>query len=118
MQGKTIAQQCYEACNKLVKWRAIFAGWQLGTRPIGDPECDAVRDHREVTILLRAEQSALVKVLVDKHIFTEDEYQQALLDEARQLDKDYEHAFPGMKSTDIGMQFDARAGETMKNWRP
>jgi hypothetical protein len=40
------------ALNRLCKWRAIFAGWQLGTRAKGDPESDAVRDHREVTILI------------------------------------------------------------------
>ena len=45
-----LAQRCYEACNRLTKWRSVFAGWQLGTRAKGDPECDAVRDHREVTI--------------------------------------------------------------------
>jgi len=42
------------ALNVLAKWRAHFSGWQLGTRPKGDPEGDAVRDHREATILLRA----------------------------------------------------------------
>mgnify|MGYP001587156880 CR=1 FL=1 len=40
--------------NRLTKWRTLFTGWQLGTRAKGDPEGDAVRDHREVTILLRA----------------------------------------------------------------
>jgi hypothetical protein len=34
-----------KALQKLAKWRLIFAGWQLGTRLKGDPECDAVRDH-------------------------------------------------------------------------
>lgn len=33
--------------NVVCKWRSLFAGWQLGTRPKGDPESDAVRDHRE-----------------------------------------------------------------------
>jgi hypothetical protein len=26
----------FEALNRLTKWRAFFAGWQLGTRPKGD----------------------------------------------------------------------------------
>ena len=52
------------ALNRLCKWRAIFAGWQLGTRAKGDPESDAVRDHREVTILLRAEASAMTGLLL------------------------------------------------------
>lgn len=113
-----IAQRCTRACNKLVKWRSVFAGWQLGTRVKGDPECDAVRDHREVTILLRAEQNAMIRLLVDKGIFTENDYHKALLEEAEQLDKDYEQRFPGVRSTDFGMQFDTRAGETMRDWKP
>ena len=66
-----LAQACSRAMNRLAKWRSVFAGWQLGTRQIGDPESDAVRDHREVTLLLRAEQSALVLLLIEKGIFTE-----------------------------------------------
>lgn len=44
--------------EKLGKWRSLFAGWQLGTRLDNDPECQAVRDHREVTMLLRTEVNA------------------------------------------------------------
>jgi len=118
MKKEDIAQQCYDACNKLVKWRSVLAGWQLGTRAKGDSECDAVRDHREVTILLRAEHTAFLRLLINKGVLTEDEFHRALLEEAKQLDKDYEHRFPGIQSTDEGMQFDARAAETMKNWKP
>jgi hypothetical protein len=40
------------ALERLAKWRTLFAGWQLGTRPKGEPESDAVRDHREATLML------------------------------------------------------------------
>jgi hypothetical protein len=119
MQNDDAAKRCNAALNKLAKWRSVLAGWQLGTRAKGDPECDAVRDHREVTIMLRAEVSALTALLVEKGIFTPEEFQQALIDEAQQLEKDYERHFPGIRSTDIGMQFDVKeASETMKGWRP
>lgn len=52
--------------QKLCKWRSVFAGWQLGTRPDTDAECQAVRDHREVTMLMRAELSALTALLIEK----------------------------------------------------
>ena len=57
-----------QALNRVAKWRTLFAGWQLGTRPKGDPESDAVRDHREITILLRVEQSAIIGLLIRKGI--------------------------------------------------
>lgn len=118
MTSQKFTEQVYAALNKLVKWKNVFSGWQLGTRLKGDPECDAIRDHREVTILLRAEVSALVKCLVDMQVFSEEQFQRALFDEAKQLDKDYEEKFPGMQTTDIGVTYDKRALETMKHWLP
>lgn len=49
--------------NKLCKWRTILAGWQLGTRPKEDPEAQAVRDQRELLLLLRCEVTALIDIL-------------------------------------------------------
>lgn len=112
-------QQKFEVTlNRLAKWRSVFAGWQLGTRPIGDPECSAVRDHREVTILMRTELNAMLKLLTDKGVFTVEEFQTGMIEEAELLSKDYEHKFPGMKATDMGIQYDQRAQETMKDWIP
>lgn len=114
-----LAQRCYAALNRITKWRTIFAGWQLGTRPKGDPESDAVRDHREVTILLRVEQTALTKILMDKGVITLEEFQQANIDEAELLSKDYEKKFPGCRATDSGIQMDiSQVAKWMKDWRP
>lgn len=110
--------ELWSTLNKLTKWRAVFAGWQLGTRATDDPECQAVRDHREVTILLRAEVSALEAILVARGLITTEDFQQALLVEARQLDQDYEKKFPGITTSLAGTHFTAQAAETMKNWRP
>lgn len=107
-----------QALNRLAKWRMIFAGWQLGTRAKGDPECDAVRDHREATIILRAEVSAINTLLVKKGVYTIDEFEDQVAEEARYLCEAYEKQFPGCKATDNGIVMDARAIDYMKNWRP
>ena len=107
------------AMEKLAKWRSVFAGWQLGTRAKGDPESDAVRDHRELSIVLRAEMSALVALLLEKKVFTAEEWASALEKEAIQLDADYERRFPGFKTTLHGVEMDVnKAVETTKGWRP
>lgn len=107
------------AMNLLAKWRTVFAGWQLGTRPKGEPECDAVRDHREATILLRAEVSGLTKLLLDKKVFTLDELQDAFTAEAEALSGLYEEKFPGFSPTEHGMAIDPmKARETMRGWKP
>lgn len=107
------------ALNRLTKWRSVFCGWQLGTRSSTDPEAQAVRDHREATMLLRAEGSALVNLLIKKGVFSYDEWCAQLLVEAEELDRSYETLFPGFRSSDAGMVMDpAQAAQTTKGWRP
>lgn len=106
------------ALQRLAKWRLLFAGWQLGTRPKGDPESDAVRDHREATLMLRAEVSALVGLLIAKGAFTADEFHASLGEEAERLSADLSRRFPGITAVDEGLRMDERAAETMKGWRP
>jgi hypothetical protein len=105
--------------NRLAKWRTLLAGWQLGTRPKGDPESDAVRDHREATLIQRAELSALASMLIDRGVFTGDEFAAAIEHEADMLSMQMEARFPGIRATDSGLEIDpARAVKTMKGWRP
>ena len=80
------------ALEKLCKWRKFFASWQLGTTSAEDGRYKAVAHHREMSIVLRAEQSALTSLLIRKGVFTAEEFQEALLCEARQLDHDYEES--------------------------
>ena len=105
--------------NRLAKWRSVFAGWQLGTRLDSDAECRAVRDHREITILLRTEVNALTKCLIDAGVITSRSFTEQLIVEAEHLDESYQDKFPGMSATDDGIAYDLpRAAETMKSWRP
>lgn len=105
--------------ERLGKWRTVFTGWQLGTRPRGDPESDAIRDHRELTMALRADVNALTGLLISKGIFTAQEYTDQLQVECQHLCREYERRFPGFKATDDGMYIDvAIARDTMRGWKP
>jgi hypothetical protein len=106
------------AMERLGKLRVLLAGWQLGTRPKGDPESDAVRDHREATLILRAEVTALTGLLIAKGIVTEDEIGAAFEDEAERLIAAYERRFPGVTVTDYGLKLDKRVQAWMKGWKP
>lgn len=108
-----------KAFNKLTKWRMVLTGWQLGTRTDTDPEAQAVRDHREATLIQRAEISALVGILIDKGVFTLEEFETKSAEEAGHLEAILEERFPGFKATDFGMTMDTTlARETTKNWKP
>jgi hypothetical protein len=109
------------ALERLGKWRNHFAGWQLGTRPRSDPESQAVRDHREVTILLRAEVSAMTGLLLRKGVITETEWQSAPEREANDLSADYAARWPGVTATADGLAYDlakVRAAGWMNGWLP
>ena len=75
-------QQMVRALNLLAKWRSVLAGWQLGTRTSDDPECRAVRDHREVTLILRAEVTALTRLMIEKGLATREEIAAVTAEEA------------------------------------
>lgn len=108
-----------DAIQRLCKWRSVFAGWQLGTRLADDPECKAVKDHREVTILLRVEVNALTQLLLAKRVITAEEFTRQLAEECEYLNTAYERKFPGMKAELDGIHYELpRAAETMKGWRP
>jgi hypothetical protein len=111
-----IAARCSRAANRLAKWRTVFAGWQLGTRPNSDGESKAVRDHREVTMLMRAELSALTKVLLDKGVCTQVEITEAFTEEYEHLDRAYREKFPGFEATDTGVTITPEpASQTMRD---
>lgn len=105
--------------NRLARWRSVFAGWQLGTRLDTDAECQAVRDHREATMLMRAEVNALVVLLIEKGVFTEKAYRDQIQVEAKYLCESYERRFPGFQATDHGLSIDPqKAANTTRTWKP
>lgn len=111
-------QRTMNALNVLTKWRTLLTGWQLGTRAKGDPEGDAVRDHREATIMLRAEVTAFTALLREKGVFTEDEWLAALEREANELNAAYEQRFPGVRASAEGLHISKSALAWMKGWKP
>lgn len=114
-----LAARLNRELNRLAKWRTVFAGWQLGTRPKTDPETQAVRDTREAILCLRVEVSALVNLLTVKNVFTVQEYQTVLLREIQHMQTVLEARFPGFKATESGMLIDVvKAAETTKGWKP
>jgi hypothetical protein len=94
------------ALDRVAKWRSVFAAWQLGTRPADDPECVALKDHRELTLLLRVEVSALAGLLIRKGLVTQQEWGDAVEEEAGLLNAAYEGRFPGMRATPDGIAYE------------
>lgn len=114
-----VATICHQIANRVAKWRSVFAGWQLGTRLATDPESAAIRDHREATLLRRAEGSALVALLIEKGVFTAREWTEQYIVELEAIDDELAQRFPGMTSTDEGIAYQLpEAAQTMQGWPP
>lgn len=101
-----IARVADASLQRLAKWRSVFTGWQLGTRLRGDGESEAVRDHREVTILLRAEVNAVTRILLEAKVVDQETLTRIIGEEAEYLNQAYERQFPGARAVDDGMHFD------------
>lgn len=105
------------AMERFTKWRRVFTAWQIGNLSDNGPEAMAIRDHREVTLLLRAENNALTRLLIKKGVFTSEEFTEQVIEEAEHLNKAYEEQFPGFKVTTFGLNIKAPESlETIKKW--
>lgn len=110
--------------NRLCKWRRVFVWWQLGRSRFSgsqstDAEANAIADHREVTMLLRAEVNALAALLVEKGIITTLEWTVKVGEEADALATVYQLKFPGIRATADGLDLNTSiAADTMQGWKP
>jgi hypothetical protein len=112
-------QQLLSELNRLCKWRKVLAGWQLGTRSDQDAEAAAVRDQRELLLLMRVELNALTNLLIQQGVITLRDFMEQQLVEITALDKSLEARFPGFQATPTGMLIDAKvAANTTKGWKP
>lgn len=101
------------ALNRLCKWRMFFAGWTYGTQPGTHGPTRALRDATDARLIARAEISALTNLLVEKGIFTTDEFAEVLAREADFLSEGLAKLYPGFTATDTGLDVHSDAAETM-----
>jgi hypothetical protein len=65
-------------------------------------------------MLMRVELNALLKLLLDKKVFTLEEFQNQIIEEADHLSVEYEKKFPGLRATEHGISYDIpQASETI-----
>jgi hypothetical protein len=91
--------------NKLCKWRMVLAGWIFGSHTIDQPAVQGMRDLMDKWLIMRAENNAILGLLIEKNVINAAEFQRRLNKEADWLDRDMERRFPGMRSTENGVVF-------------
>ena len=53
-----------EALNRLFRWRIVLTNWHLGSRGPDEPGVLAMRDLQEFRLLVRAEVTALIGIVI------------------------------------------------------
>lgn len=102
---------------RLQRWPIGLIGEFTGTRTDKDPQARAARRWIRRLLMTQAEQLATFSLLMDKGVFTKEEYLDAFQKAARTLCMELEGQFPGLKARDDGISIDiAKAHETMKDW--
>lgn len=97
----------YEAATqRLCKWRTVFVGWMLGTVADDKPGVKAYRDRCDAVLMMRVEINALTALLIEKHVFTVDEFMAQIVTECEHKQLELEAMFPGYKATDTGISID------------
>ncbi len=90
--------------NKLCKWRTVLAGWHGGTKAMNADGAKAMRDLMDKWLIMRAETNALAELLIEKGVFTQQEFTGQLHNEAQLLDQAMEKQFPGFRTTAVGVE--------------
>jgi hypothetical protein len=91
------------ALNRVAKWRSILAGRIVGTRPDNDPETQGIRDMLDKLVILRVEVTTLTRLLLEKRVFTAEEFFIAGAEEADAINKMYADEWPGITAEDYGI---------------
>jgi len=118
MNRAQIKQAYDSAMKRLNAWGMLLTGRIAGTLRAEDPRSKGYRDLFQKLLVLRAEVNALTAVLVAKGVMTTEEFTAQITDEAEFLNLEYEKRFPGVRSTEAGLEvFDPKAAAAhMKGW--
>lgn len=105
------------SADKLAKWRTVYTGWLLGTRAHEDPESRYHRNRNELLLLMRAELSAVTRLISELPGVTREHILTVMAEEYEALDSSLEEFFPGYSSRPDGMSIKLpEAAETMRRF--
>jgi antibiotic biosynthesis monooxygenase (ABM) superfamily enzyme len=83
----------------------------IGTRSADTPGVKAHRDRADAILMLRVEVNALTALLIEKRLFTVDEFMAQIVTEWEHKQRELEAMFPGYRATDIGISIDPAVAE-------
>lgn len=101
--------------NRLAKWRTVLTGWCLGTKGKDEPGVKGMRDIHEQRLIMRVEMNAVTALLIEKGVFTADEFKAQIVLECDEHQHVMEAMFPGHVATEGGIAVNTElAAETYK----
>jgi hypothetical protein len=101
--------------KRVVHWKEVLATWQLGTRDANNGTYQALQDLHENLIRKQVQLDAVTEILVCRGIFSPEDLLEKQIELAVRLDQNMETKFPGVKTTDSGLDVDPEVYQKTKN---
>lgn len=102
----TLKEYYAKLMNRVVQWKEVLANWQLGTKDDTDGSFRALQDLHDTNIRKGVKLEALVELLLAHRVIRPEDLIEKQIELAVRLDQSLEAKFPGVKSTESGLQVD------------
>lgn len=101
--------------KRVVQWKEVLATWQLGTRDANNGTCQALQDLHESLLRKQVKLDAVTEILVRRGILSPEALLEKQIELAVRLDQSMETKFPGVKTTDVGLDIDPEVYQETKD---
>jgi hypothetical protein len=101
--------------DRVVHWKVVLANWQLGTRDLNNGTFQAIQDLHDNLLRKQVKLDAITEILVNRGFISPEALLEKQIEIAVRLDQNMESKFPGVKTTDAGLDVDTEAYQETKD---
>jgi hypothetical protein len=101
--------------DRVVHWKVVLTNWQLGTRDANNGTLMAIQDLHDTLLRKQVKLDALTEILINRGLVSPEALLEKQIEVAVRLDQSMESKFPGVKTTDAGLDIEAEAYQETKD---
>lgn len=114
-QVQALKSYCQKLMRRVSHWKIVFANWHLGTKDPSDGTFQAIQDLYDDLLRKQVKIDAAIEILTAKGILSPVAFLEKQIEVAVRLDQSLESKFPGVKTTDAGLDIDEGAYQETKD---
>jgi hypothetical protein len=93
--------------NRVVHWKTILTQWQVGTKDVDNGTRLAIQDLHDSLLRKQVKLDALVEILTSRFMVDPITLLEKQIEITGRLDQSMKAKFPGVETTDAGLNIDA-----------